>query len=357
MMPREAVCAAIYGLPDFVTVGGRRYKINTDFRIWARIEKLLTGGDGGADSEKRLAAALALAYPRLPESAEDAVRGMLWFYSAGRAACEPTAPYCGAEDAAVYGKGINSAEQSGKGIKGKCTNSAEKSEETGASCAVRQSADENGAAAENAAAAANRSAEPTGGTEGKTATDCATSTQEKAAECGTAADGSGNGTKTAGDITDTATAGGLVMSNAPYCGGTADGVTGDGCVAAPAPARVHSSAHADADKTCHERVRRTAVYDFDEDFEYLWGAFLSEYGIDLAECSMHWWKFRALMMSLSEDCRFSKILAYRSMDTSKIENRKVRRFYEKMKRRLSLPDRRTAEERERDTAECLEVLF
>lgn len=356
MMPREAVCAAIYGLPDFVTVGGRRYKINTDFRIWARIEKLLAGGDGGADSEKRLAAALTLAYPRLPESAEDAVRGMLWFYSAGRAACEPTAPYCGAEDAAVYGKGINSAEQSGKSIKGKCTNGAEQSKETGASCAMRQSTDENGAAAENAAAA-NRSAEPTGGTEGKNATDCATNTQEKAAECGTAADGSGNGTKTAGDITDTATAGGLVMSNAPYCGGTADGVTADGCVAAPAPARVHSSAHADADKTCRERVRRTAVYDFDEDFEYLWGAFLSEYGIDLAECSMHWWKFRALMMSLSEDCRFSKILAYRSMDTSKIENRKVRRFYEKMKRRLSLPDRRTAEERERDTAECLEVFF
>lgn len=357
MMPREAVCAAIYGLPDFVTVGGRRYKINTDFRIWARIEKLLTGGDGGADSKRRLAAALALAYPRLPESAEDAVRGMLWFYSAGRAACEPTAPYCGAEDAAVYGKGINSAEQSGKSIKDKCTNGAEQSEETGVNGTTRQSTDENGAAAAFSAAAANRSAEPTGGTEGKNATDCATSTQGKAAECGTAADGCGNGTKTAGDITDTATAGGLVMSNAPYCGGTADGVTADGCVAAPAPARVHSSAHADADKTCRERVRRTAVYDFDEDFEYLWGAFLSEYGIDLAACSMHWWKFRALMMSLSEDCRFSKILAYRSMDTSKIENRKVRRFYEKMKRRLSLPDRRTAEERERDTAECLEVFF
>lgn len=352
MMPREAVCAAIYGLPDFVTVGGRRYKINTDFRIWARIEKLLTGGDGGADSKRRLAAALALAYPRLPESAEDAVRGMLWFYSAGRAACEPTAPYCGAEEVTVRG-----AEQSGKGIKGKCTNSAEKSEETGANGTTRQSTDENGAAAAFSAAAANRSAEPTGGTEGKTATDCATSTQGKAAECGTAADGCGNGVKTAGDRTDAAIAGGSVMSHAPYCDGTADGATADGCVAAPAPARVHSSAHADADKTFRERVRRTAVYDFDEDFEYLWGAFLSEYGIDLAECSMHWWKFRALMMSLSEDCRFSKILAYRSMDTSKIENRKVRRFYEKMKRRLSLPDRRTAEERERDTAECLEVLF
>lgn len=352
MMPREAVCAAIYGLPDFVTVGGRRYKINTDFRIWARIEKLLTGGDGGADSKRRLAAALALAYPRLPESAEDAVRGMLWFYSAGRAACEPTAPYCGAEEVTVRG-----AEQSGKGIKGKCTNSAEKSEETGANGTTRQSTDENGAAAAFSAAAANRSAEPTGGTEGKTATDCATSTQGKAAECGTAADGCGNGVKTAGDRTDAAIAGGSVMSHAPYCDGTADGATYDGCAPAPAHAYSHSPAGEDADKTCRERVRRTAVYDFDEDFEYLWGAFLSEYGIDLAECSMHWWKFRALMMSLSEDCSFSKILAYRSMDTSKIENRDVRRFYEKMKRRLSLPDRRTAEERERDTAECLEVFF
>lgn len=350
MMPREAVCATAYGLPDFVTVGGRQYKINTDFRIWARIEKLLTGGDGGVDSEKRLAAALTLAYPRLPESAEDAVRGMLWFYSAGRAAGEPTVPHCGAVDAAICG-----AEQSGKGIKGKCTSGAEQSKETGANGTTRQGADKKGAAAQNATAAANRSAEPTGGTEGKNATDCATSTQRKATECGTATDGCGNGAKTAGDRTDTAAADGSVMSNAPCCGGAADGVTDSGCAAAHAPA--HSSARAGSDNLHRERARRTAVYDFDEDFEYLWGAFLSEYGIDLAECRMHWWKFRALMMSLSEDCRFSKILAYRSMDTSKIENREVRRFYEKMKRRLSLPDRRTAEERERDTAECLEVFF
>lgn len=352
MMPREAVCAAVYGLPDFVTVGGRRYKINTDFRIWTRIEKLLTGGGDGADSEKRLAAALVLAYPRLPESAEDAVRGMLWFYSAGRAAGEPTAPHCGAVDAALRG-----AEQSGKGIKGKCTSGAEQSEETGANGTTRQGVDENGAAAQNATAAANHSAEPTGGTEGKNATDCATSTQRKATECGTATDGCGNGTKTAPDRTDAAIAGGSVMSHAPYCGGTADDATDDGCAPSPAHAYSHLPAGEDADKPRRERARRTAVYDFDEDFEYLWGAFLSEYGIDLAECRMHWWKFRALMMSLSEDCRFSKILAYRSMDTSKIENREVRRFYEKMKRRLSLPDRRTAEERERDTAECLEVFF
>lgn len=199
-----ARAAEIFKTPEFVTLSGVRYAINTDFKIWIAIEHLLLNRDGTEkDFKRRLGAALSLAYPKLPAKFEDAVDGILWFYSAGKAQKSRTS--------------VKNHAQSG-------------------------------------------------------------------------------------------------------------------CRDAP-------------------------LYDFDEDFEYIWGAFLSEYGIDLTECDLHWWKFRALMMSLGDECRFSKILAYRAMDTSKIENAELRRTCEKIKQRVRLPDRRTAEERERDTAECLAVLF
>lgn len=188
--------------PSCAVLSGKKYALNTDFRVWIEIEKLLTANVGESERRARLAAALAMAYPKLPKNASEAINGMLWFYSAGK------------NDARISEK-----------------------------------------------------------------------PREKS------------------------------------------------------------------------KKRYKAVYDFEADFEYLWGAFLSEYGIDLSRDELHWWKFRALLMSLSDECRFSKILAYRCTDTSEIENKEVRRFYEKMKKRFRLPDVRTAEERERETAECLAELM
>ena len=58
------------------------------------------------------------------------------------------------------------------------------------------------------------------------------------------------------------------------------------------------------------------VYDFEYDFEYLYAAFLEQYGIDLIDIKyLHWWKFRALFKGL-HDCRLTEIMGYRGADIS-----------------------------------------
>lgn len=104
-------------------------------------------------------------------------------------------------------------------------------------------------------------------------------------------------------------------------------------------------------------THKKALFDYDEDSEYIYSAFLAEFGIDLTTASLHWHKFKALLKSLSDDCKFSKIVGYRSTDTSKIKDKEQRRYYEKMKRIYSLPDRRTEDEKEADLAESLAVFF
>lgn len=180
--------------PQSVKIEGRDYAINTDFSVWIEIEQqLLNGGKGDGEG---LARAFVLAFPILPESFADALKGLMWFYSEG---CD--------------GQGTDSGERS-------------------------------------------------------------------------------------------------------------------------APA-----------------------YDLKRDFEYIRAGFLSEFGIDLLKCDMHWWQFRRLLSCLGENCRFSQIVAYRRTDTSKIKNRELRGFYERMKKRYRLPDMRTSEEKETDMAQKLENLF
>ncbi len=99
------------------------------------------------------------------------------------------------------------------------------------------------------------------------------------------------------------------------------------------------------------------AYDLKADFEYIRAGFLKEFGIDLMCTDMHWWQFRRLLACLGDNCRFSQIVAYRRTDTSKIKNRELRSFYERMKKRYRLPDIRTDEEKESDTARKLESLF
>jgi hypothetical protein len=54
------------------------------------------------------------------------------------------------------------------------------------------------------------------------------------------------------------------------------------------------------------------IFDYDYDDEYIYGAFLEQYKIDLTQESIHWWKFKALLKSLKEDTEFVKIKSYRA---------------------------------------------
>ena len=80
-----------------------------------------------------------------------------------------------------------------------------------------------------------------------------------------------------------------------------------------------------------------AVFSYDFDDGYIYAAFKEQYGIDLNQANLHWWKFRALFQSLNADCMFVKILGYRSMPITSKMSTADRNFYQRMKKLYALP--------------------
>ncbi len=99
------------------------------------------------------------------------------------------------------------------------------------------------------------------------------------------------------------------------------------------------------------------AYDSKADFPYIWAAFLGQFGIDLSRTPIHWWHFRTLLGCLDEECRFSKIVAYRTADLSTVKDPQLRSFYAKMKKRYRLPDSRDESTKAQDTAMAMEEAF
>lgn len=54
------------------------------------------------------------------------------------------------------------------------------------------------------------------------------------------------------------------------------------------------------------------IYSYEYDDEYIYGAFLEQYRMDLSYESVHWWKFKALLKSLKDNTEFVKIKGYRA---------------------------------------------
>lgn len=88
------------------------------------------------------------------------------------------------------------------------------------------------------------------------------------------------------------------------------------------------------------------VYDFQEDAELIYAAFLSQYGVDLNEIEyLHWWKFMAMFQGLHEDNQIVKIIGYRSVDLSKIKDKDTRNRYAELKRKYALHVNMTSEQK------------
>ncbi len=106
-----------------------------------------------------------------------------------------------------------------------------------------------------------------------------------------------------------------------------------------------------------ETERKAPVFSYEHDSEYIYAAFLQAYGIDLTEIPcLHWFKFQALLKSLPEETKLSKIISCRTADTSNMKDRKLKKAYEKIKRIYALPDSRSNEEKEHAFAEQLSRL-
>lgn len=100
------------------------------------------------------------------------------------------------------------------------------------------------------------------------------------------------------------------------------------------------------------------IYDFEQDADYIYAAFMEQYKIDLADINyLHWWKFKSLFYGLNKDIQLSKIMFYRSIELTDDMTKNERKFYRDMKRLYALEDMRSEEEKEQDFNDCLAGMF
>ncbi|UYZ36799.1 bacteriophage Gp15 family protein [Clostridium beijerinckii] len=79
------------------------------------------------------------------------------------------------------------------------------------------------------------------------------------------------------------------------------------------------------------------IYNFDYDGDKIYSAFLDQYGVDLQEMNLHWWKFKAMFNSLKEDNEISKIMSIRAIDLNKITDKNMKDHYTKIKKLYGIP--------------------
>lgn len=83
---------------------------------------------------------------------------------------------------------------------------------------------------------------------------------------------------------------------------------------------------------------KASIYSYEYDDDYIYAAFLSQYGIDLQDIKyLHWWKFKAMFKALKEDNEIVKIMGYRSADLNKIKDKEQKAYYKRMKDIYKLP--------------------
>lgn len=101
----------------------------------------------------------------------------------------------------------------------------------------------------------------------------------------------------------------------------------------------------------NKEEKRTQIYSYEFDDEYIYSAFMQQYNIDLQDIeNLHWWKFKALFSGLSENTKIVEIMGYRAINLKKIKDKEKRNKYKKLKELYALPDMRSREEKERDFA-------
>lgn len=104
-------------------------------------------------------------------------------------------------------------------------------------------------------------------------------------------------------------------------------------------------------KERHNNTKNSDIYSFKYDDEYIYSAFLDQYGIDLQDVDyLHWWKFKAMFKSLKSDNKIVEIMGYRSMDLNSIKDKEQKAFYKKMQDIYKLPEIINKDELEKQKA-------
>lgn len=84
----------------------------------------------------------------------------------------------------------------------------------------------------------------------------------------------------------------------------------------------------------------TKILDYEEDADYIYSAFMSQYNIDLQDIEyLHWWKFQSLFNGLKDDNKICEIMKYRSIDLNKVKDKEQKKFYKDMKNLYKLDEK------------------
>jgi hypothetical protein len=101
----------------------------------------------------------------------------------------------------------------------------------------------------------------------------------------------------------------------------------------------------------------TNVYSYLHDDDYIYSAFLDQYGVDLQDVEyLHWWKFKAMFKALKEENEIVKIMGYRAMDLGKIKDKEQKEYYKKMQELYKIPSNISKDEKEK-LSEIEEILL
>lgn len=88
-------------------------------------------------------------------------------------------------------------------------------------------------------------------------------------------------------------------------------------------------------KGCAGKTKQ--IYSFEHDDQYIYAAFMEQFGIDLSSADLHWWQFRALFNALSPDTLFVKIMGWRAADISGKMPASEKKRLKELQERYALP--------------------
>ncbi len=81
-----------------------------------------------------------------------------------------------------------------------------------------------------------------------------------------------------------------------------------------------------------------SIFSYKYDDQIIWGAYYSQFRVDLSTIKLHWWKYKAMWLSLDSECQFSKIRGYRAYNGKDKEILELKDMYKLPPNELELED-------------------